>query len=33
MPVTVGAYVFVLYVLSYISVVERGFNPFIYFKF
>lgn len=33
MPVTVGAYVFVLYVLSCISVVERGFNPFIYFKF
>ncbi len=33
MPVTAGLYVFVLYVLSCISVVERGFNPFIYFKF
>lgn len=32
-PVTMAIYCFVLYVLACISVVERGFNPFIYFQF
>ncbi|GJI88095.1 MBOAT family O-acyltransferase [Duganella hordei] len=32
-PLLVGAYSLVLYVLSCLSVVEGGFNPFIYFQF
>ncbi len=32
-PLVVGAYCVALYLLSCISVVERGFNPFIYFQF
>lgn len=32
-PALTGTYCFVLYILSCISVVERGFNPFIYFQF
>jgi alginate O-acetyltransferase complex protein AlgI len=32
-PMLVGAYSLVLYVLSCLSVVEGGFNPFIYFQF
>lgn len=32
-PKLVGAYSLVLYVLSCLSVVEGGFNPFIYFQF
>lgn len=32
-PALMGTYCFVLYVLACISVVERGFNPFIYFQF
>ncbi|TAL97278.1 MAG: MBOAT family protein [Paraburkholderia sp.] len=32
-PRTIGAYCFLLYVLSCISAVEHGFNPFIYFQF
>lgn len=32
-PRLIGAYCFVLYILSCISAVDRGFNPFIYFQF
>jgi len=32
-PIFVGGYCMVLYFLSCISVVEHGFNPFIYFQF
>lgn len=32
-PLLVGTYSFALYILAAISVVERGFNPFIYFQF
>ena len=32
-PMLVAAYSLVLYVLSCLSVVEGGFNPFIYFQF
>lgn len=32
-PMLVGAYCTVLYLLSCVSVVEHGFNPFIYFQF
>jgi alginate O-acetyltransferase complex protein AlgI len=32
-PQIVGIYCVLLYTLSCISVVERGFNPFIYFQF
>lgn len=32
-PVAVGVYCLILYVLAGISVVEHGFNPFIYFQF
>lgn len=32
-PHFVGVYSFVLYILAGISVVEHGFNPFIYFQF
>ena len=32
-PLLVGLYIFVIYILSCISVVEHGFNPFIYFQF
>jgi alginate O-acetyltransferase complex protein AlgI len=32
-PLLVGSYSFALYILACLSVVERGFNPFIYFRF
>lgn len=32
-PLLVGTYSFALYLLAGITVVERGFNPFIYFQF
>lgn len=32
-PMLTGVYCLALYILSCISVVERGFNPFIYFQF
>lgn len=32
-PLLVGSYCFGLYLLACLSVVERGFNPFIYFQF
>jgi Predicted membrane protein involved in D-alanine export len=32
-PAIVGAYCLIVYLLSCISVVEHGFNPFIYFQF
>lgn len=32
-PIIIGAYSLVVYFLSCISVVEHGFNPFIYFQF
>lgn len=32
-PLLVGSYCFALYLLACLSVVERGFNPFIYFQF
>jgi alginate O-acetyltransferase complex protein AlgI len=32
-PLLVGLYIFIVYVLSCISVVEHGFTPFIYFQF
>lgn len=32
-PLLIGLYSFALYLLACLSVVERGFNPFIYFQF
>ncbi|TPG62739.1 MBOAT family O-acyltransferase [Ewingella americana] len=32
-PVVIGAYSLIVYFLSCISIVEHGFNPFIYFQF